>query len=74
MEEELEACHLSHKWACEYQDLLAEPPSLLVFGTFPGGQLTATTLGEDPMMTKITPIMRNKAMVLTISTHVLPYS
>jgi len=26
------------------------------------------------MMTKIIPIMRNKAMLLTISTHVIPYS
>jgi hypothetical protein len=71
VEAELEACHLSHKWACEYQDLLAE---LLVFGIFPGGQLIAFTLTEDPMMAKIIPIMRNKAMLLTISTQVLPYS
>ena len=39
VEAEQEACHLSHKWACEYQDL-----PQMVFGIFPGGQLVATAL------------------------------
>jgi hypothetical protein len=69
VEAEQEACHLSHKWACEYQDL-----PQMVFGIFPGGQLAATALTEDPMITEIIPTITNKAMLLTISTHVMPYS
>jgi hypothetical protein len=74
LEEEQEACHLSHKWTCEYQDLsgsIRRTTLLLVFGIFHGGQLAATTLNEDPMITEIIPTITDKVMLLTISPHVI---